>query len=163
MYGTSTAKAMGWYSYCTDTWCAPSRGWRFAVHPDELAPLAWEAPHAHVRGGYNVNKTLALVLAVATALALVSTATTVVADDGGIPDCPPPEEQEVGPVYVGHGIDENYYVNAVDLEPAKIGSWIEENTWYGLQTEPGQCNYFGEVKSYSADIPVDTLGTTVSP
>lgn len=104
-----------------------------------------------------MHRTTADVIAAATALALLSTATLATASDGGVPDCPPAEEHEVGPIDQDVVLDKDYYLNLEDDEPQKLGLWKEANSWFGLQTEGGECNYFGELKTYSPDVQVESL------
>lgn len=103
-----------------------------------------------------MNRKLAFATAAATALALLATATLAAAADGGVPDCPPAEEHEFKQ-FVGYTADETYYLNTEDEDETKLGLWRELNTWPGLQTEDGECNSFGEIESYSADVYVDSV------
>lgn len=105
-----------------------------------------------------MNRNLALVIAAATALAVLATASLATADDGSIPDCPPAEEQEFSQES-GH-VDEHYHLNLVDENASKLGLWRELNRWPGLQTEPGSCDYWGDIRTYPADIHVDSPSET---
>lgn len=105
-----------------------------------------------------MHRTTTAAIAAATALAMLSTATLATAADGGVPDCPPAEEQEFEQTLnTAGGV---YYLNAEDEDPSKLGLWRELNTWPGLQTEDGSCNSFGEIKNYSADIHVKSPSDT---
>lgn len=105
-------------------------------------------------GRQTMNRKHAVAIAAATALALLATATLAAAGDG-IPDCPPAEEQEVSQEmgYLG----EQYHFNLADENVSKLGVWRELNTWPGLQTEAGSCDYFGEIRSYPADVAEASL------
>lgn len=119
--------------------------------PVDFVSLAWEGPRPNERR-QTMARTIPLVIATATLLALVASATLVAADDGGIPDCPPAQEQEISQE-VGY-LGEQYHFNLAAENTSKLGVWSELNTWPGLQTDAGACDYFGEIRSYPADVDV---------